>query len=44
MNKTIHKYIYSNKNGPNNRLIKKEKNQTICSANFEGGTRRKAIG
>ena len=32
------------KNGPNNRLIKKEKNQTICSTNFKEGTRRKATG
>ena len=32
------------KNGPNNRLIKKEKNQTICSTNFKGGTRRKPTG
>ena len=33
------------KNEPNNRLIqKKEKNQTICSKDFKGGTRRKPIG
>ena len=36
--------IYSEKNGPNNRLIKKDKNQTICSTNFKGGTHRKPIG
>ena len=31
------------KNEPNDRLIKKEKNQTICSKNVKGGTRRKPI-
>ena len=38
--------LYTNiyrKNGPNKRVIKKEKNQTICSTHFKGGTRRKPI-
>ena len=36
--------IYTEKkNGPNKRLIKKDKNQTICSKNFKAGTRRKPI-
>ena len=41
MNKT-YTNVYE-KNGPNNRLIKKEKNQQIltCSTNFKGGIRRK---
>ena len=32
------------KNGPINRLNKKEKNQAICSTNFKGGTRWKPTG
>ena len=36
--------MYTEKNGPNNRLIKKEKNQTIGSTNFKGENRRKPIG
>ena len=36
--------IYTEKNGPNNRLIKKEKKQTVCSKNVKRGTRRKPIG
>ena len=36
--------IYTEENGPNNRLINKEKNQTIRSTNFKGGTCRKPIG
>ena len=43
-NKWNYAQIYTEKNGPNNRLIKKEKNQTICSTNFKGGTRRKPTG
>ena len=33
--------MHMKKIGPNNRLIKKEKNQTISSTNFKGGTHRK---
>ena len=33
-NKYNHTQIYTEKNGPNKRLIKKVKNQTICSPNF----------
>ena len=36
--------MYTEKNGPNKRLIKKEKDHTICSTNFKEGTRRKPIG
>ena len=36
--------MYNVKNGPNNRLIKKEKNQIICSTHFKRGTRRMSIG
>ena len=36
--------MYAEKNGPNKRLIKKEKNHTNCSKNFNGGIRRKPIG
>ena len=35
--------MYTEKNGPNDRLVKNEKNQTICSRKFKGGTRRKPI-
>ena len=34
-NKWNYTRIYTEKNGPNNRLIKKEKNQTICLTNFK---------
>ena len=34
-NKWNYAQIYTEKNGPNNRLIKKEKNQTICLTNFK---------
>ena len=33
-----------NRNEQTNRLINKLKNQTICSTNIKGGTRRKPIG
>ena len=36
--------MHTVKNGPNNRLIKKFKNLTICSTNFKGGTHRKPVG
>ena len=36
--------MYMKKTGPNNRLIKKEKNQTIWSTNFKEDTRRKPTG
>ena len=42
MNETIHRYVLK-KNGPNNRLIKKEKSQIIYSTNFKGGIRKKPI-
>ena len=44
-NKLNRTQIFTGKNnGPNNRLINEEKNQTICSAKFKGGTCRKPIG
>ena len=42
--KSNYTQIYTEKNGPNYRLIKKEKNQTNCSKYFKGGTRRKPVG
>ena len=35
--------MYTEKNGPNNKLIKKVKNQIICSTNVNGGTHKKPI-
>ena len=36
-NKWNYTQIYTEKNGPNNRLIKKEKNQTISLTNLKEG-------